>query len=921
MLKSDMLSATPDLLNTTEIKFSNLLDEDPLGEEFWRNWLGSARFRQLRRHFSALGESGALATELSARADKQGPTLETHDARGLRIDRVVHHPDYHELEKLSYGRGIVGIKYDPEFLAKHREFRHLVGFGAGYYFAQSEIGLYCPICMTDGVGRVLERRPEGPQTPLYDTTIAHLATSDLSKLWQGAMFLTERQGGSDVGANAVTATPHGERWLLNGDKWFCSNVAADAILALARMPGGAPGTKGLGLFLALRQNPAGNSATIRIHRLKDKLGVRSMATGEVTFENTEAFLIAGENEGFKQMTEMLNLSRLYNAVASVAGMRRALLEALKYGSGRKAFGHKLDELPLWRAAMADLVAEHLGIFALVFETVRALDAADNGDETARKLMRIAIPMAKALSGKLAVFAVSEAMEAIGGNAYIEESILPRLLRNCQVLPIWEGTTHILTLDALRAIQKEGSREALFARIRLALDRAEGIDIAPLQTRLAADIERLDTLLKLPDELQQREARQWLESVGRTFTLALLLENATHEPLRGSMPCRVQKASRAPYRRHALVPWQPGGTAGYRIGVDTGCDPLISPNNVDMNDFKKTKVQLVQEITELRKHCSTLEIAARERDQLAVDITDARNYAESIVESVREPLVVLGSDLKILSANHSFYDTFKVTPEDTAGNFIYDLGNRQWDIPKLRMLLEDILPSVTVFNGYEVEHEFLNIGRKVILLNAREIFRKDIGSHIILLAMEDITERRQMEAQIRELAFYDALTKLPNRRLLNDRLSQAMAASQRSSRYCALLFLDLDNFKPLNDTHGHGAGDLLLIEVAHRLKQCVREIDTVARFGGDEFVVILNELSVDKAEATSQTEIVAEKIRTSLSAPYSLVIKHDVKPDTAIEHHCTASIGMALFIDHMTSQDDIIKLADTAMYQAKESFKR
>lgn len=526
-----MTATTTDTVNIPEIRFTNLFDEDALGQEFWRFWFGSARFDELRGHFSSLGESGAIATGYSARADRQGPALQTHDARGTRIDRVIQHPDYHELEKLSYGRRIVGIKYDPGFLEKHRPFRHLAGFGAGYYFAQSEIGLYCPICMTDGVGRVLERRPEGPQTPLYLKTIGHLCADDPDELWQGAMFLTERQGGSDVGSNAVTATLQGSRWLLNGDKWFCSNVAADAILALARMPGGGSGTRGLGLFLVLRREPEGNSATIRIHRLKDKLGVRSMPTGEVTFENTEAFLVAGENEGFKQMTEMLNLSRLYNAVASVAGMRRAVLEAIRYGATRRAFGQRLDELPLWRTTMADLAAEHLGIFVLVFETVRALDRADNGDQEARRLMRIAIPVAKALSGKLAVFAVSEAMEAIGGNGYIEDSILSRLLRDCQVLPIWEGTTHILALDVLRAMQKEGSHEALFARIRLALARASGLDTGPVEARLAGDASRLHALLQQPVEHQQREARQWLESAGRTLILALLLESAARPPLR------------------------------------------------------------------------------------------------------------------------------------------------------------------------------------------------------------------------------------------------------------------------------------------------------------------------------------------------------------------------------------------------------
>ncbi len=536
--------AVPDPSNLPEISHTNLLDEDPLGEEFWKRWLGAGRYSELRSHFSAMGESGALATELSARADRQSPTLQTHDARGMRVDHTIQHPDYHELERLSYGRGIVAIKYDSAFLARHREFRHLVGFGAGYYFAQSEIGLYCPICMTDGVARVLQHRLQDSPA-LYEKVVARLVTTDLDRLWQGAMFLTEKQGGSDVGANTVAATLEDGRWRLNGDKWFCSNVAADAILALARMPGGALGTKGLGLFLVLRQDPPDNGATIRIHRLKDKLGVRSMPTGEVTFEGTEAYLVAGENEGFKQMAEMLNLSRLYNAVASVAAMRRALLEALRHGAGRMAFGSRLDELPLWRAGMADLVAEHLGIFALVFETVRALDLADGGDEEARKLARIAVPMAKALSGKLAIFTVSEAMEAIGGNAYIEESILPRLLRDCQVLPIWEGTTHILTLDALRAMRKEGSHEALFARMERALSHAPLADAGPVRAKLDEDKKRLNALLRLPAEQQQRAARSWLEGVGRTLTLALLLEHASHPPL--------QAACLAAYQRLAVRP--------------------------------------------------------------------------------------------------------------------------------------------------------------------------------------------------------------------------------------------------------------------------------------------------------------------------------------------------------------------------------
>ena len=182
---------------------------------------------------------------------------------------------------------------------------------------------------------------------------------------------------------------------------------------------------------------------------------------------------------------------------------------------------------------------------------------------------------------------------------------------------------------------------------------------------------------------------------------------------------------------------------------------------------------------------------------------------------------------------------------------------------------------------------------------------------------DITERKKAEEQTNKLAFYDTLTQLPNRRILNDRLRQVMAASKRSDRYAALMFLDLDNFKPLNDTHGHDVGDLLLIQASHRIVSCVREVDTVARFGGDEFVVILNELDMDKADSAIHAGIAAEKIRVFLSEPYLLACKQEGDTTITVEHHCTSSIGIVLFIGHETSAEDILKRADMAMYQAKK----
>jgi diguanylate cyclase (GGDEF)-like protein len=183
---------------------------------------------------------------------------------------------------------------------------------------------------------------------------------------------------------------------------------------------------------------------------------------------------------------------------------------------------------------------------------------------------------------------------------------------------------------------------------------------------------------------------------------------------------------------------------------------------------------------------------------------------------------------------------------------------------------------------------------------------------------EITERKQMEGQVRQLAFFDALTKLPNRLLLHDRLGQAMAASTRDTCYGAVLFLDLDNFKPLNDAHGHEVGDSLLVEAANRLKSCMRAVDTVARFGGDEFVVVLSQLDTDAQVSRAQAQAIAEKISTLLAEPYTLSVRQAGLPDGIVEHRCTASVGVALFINHATSQTDILKRADAAMYQAKKA---
>jgi diguanylate cyclase (GGDEF)-like protein/PAS domain S-box-containing protein len=191
-----------------------------------------------------------------------------------------------------------------------------------------------------------------------------------------------------------------------------------------------------------------------------------------------------------------------------------------------------------------------------------------------------------------------------------------------------------------------------------------------------------------------------------------------------------------------------------------------------------------------------------------------------------------------------------------------------------------------------------------------------GETVHLAVTRDISQRKQMEAQVRQLAFHDALTNLPNRRLLLDHLNQAMSVSKRTGRCCALMFLDLDNFKPLNDQHGHRAGDLLLIEVARRLTSSVREIDTVSRFGGDEFAVLLTDLTADRGQSTSEVAVIAEKIRAKLAEPYVLEIRREGHATATVEHRCSASIGAVVFMGHECSQDEVLGRSDAAMYKAK-----
>ncbi|MHB1184937.1 MAG: diguanylate cyclase domain-containing protein [Desulfobulbia bacterium] len=313
---------------------------------------------------------------------------------------------------------------------------------------------------------------------------------------------------------------------------------------------------------------------------------------------------------------------------------------------------------------------------------------------------------------------------------------------------------------------------------------------------------------------------------------------------------------------------------------------------------------IEDITARKKIETGLEKTRKKLAIIKEKADEASEFAESIINTVREPLVALDQDLRVVSASRSFYKVFKVKPEETVGQLIYDLGNKQWDIPKLRELLETILPERTTFDDYEVEHVFSAIGRRIMLLNARQIKREKGKKRVILLAIEDITAQKELEREILSLAYHDHLTGLPNRMLVIDRFNMAMSQADRNGMKVALMMLDLDKFKEVNDTLGHHVGDKLLQAVAKKMTEILRKGDTVGRFGGDEFVFVLSDQKNDQNGLRVAKKIIDVFRNAFVLEGHSLRI--------------TSSIGISLYPDHGANIDTILKKADSAMYQAKQA---
>ncbi|HEU5319506.1 MAG TPA: acyl-CoA dehydrogenase family protein, partial [Methylomirabilota bacterium] len=331
----------------------NFYGEDPNLDFVCSTVMAPGDLERARPHLAELGEvAGGELDALAAEADRHPPALRAFDASGTRVDEVVFHPAYRAMERLAFGRfGLAAMSHRPGVLGWPGRAPHTVKYALSYLFAQSEFGLLCPVSVTDSTSRML--RWYGGEA-LQAAWLPRLTSTDPETLWQGTQWMTERTGGSDIGGATTRARQDADgTWRLWGDKWFCSNASADCALTLARPEGAPAGTRGLAMFLVPRRLPDGRRNAWTVNRLKDKLGSRSMATGEVTYAGALAFLVGEAGAGFRQMMEMVNVSRLSNAMRAAGIMRRCVLESLTHARARAAFGRALVDLPLLRQGLLE----------------------------------------------------------------------------------------------------------------------------------------------------------------------------------------------------------------------------------------------------------------------------------------------------------------------------------------------------------------------------------------------------------------------------------------------------------------------------------------------------------------------------------------------------------------------------------------
>ncbi|MCF3945416.1 acyl-CoA dehydrogenase family protein [Acidiphilium sp. AL] len=450
--------------NVPDASGINLYRSDPVFSGLLRLYLGEDRFSALEPTLIDLGQRASDELDQWAlTADKNPPVLRHRTRRGEAIQSIVKHPSYTALERVAFGElGLAGMSHRGERIPS------LVKYALTFLFVQAEFGLCCPLSMTDSLARTLRRFGSEELVRRY---LPFLISRDSDTAFQGAMFMTEQAAGSDVARIATRAVREGGEWRLYGEKWFCSNPDADLAMVLARPEGAADGIAGIALFLMPKVLEGGARNSYRIVRLKDKLGSRSMASGEIVLDGALAYLIGEVGRGFHQMADMINMSRLSNGVRAAGLMRRAATEALHVARERHAFGQKLADMTLMLRQLTKILLPAEQARSMFMHTARCLDRADAGDAEAAKLVRILTPLIKFRACRDARRVTGDAMEVRGGVGYIEEWSDPRLVRDSHLGSIWEGTSNIVALDIARAARREACLEPLSAYLARLLDEA------------------------------------------------------------------------------------------------------------------------------------------------------------------------------------------------------------------------------------------------------------------------------------------------------------------------------------------------------------------------------------------------------------------------------------------------------------------
>ncbi|WP_433089735.1 acyl-CoA dehydrogenase family protein [Dactylosporangium sp. CA-052675] len=490
-----------------------------------------------------LGEDGHAAAEqrladLSAEvlgplraahhdAETHPPTLTRFDGWGERVERVETSAGWQAQRAAAARHAVVALPYLPEARDTWGPGARVVQQALLHVWGPESATFSCPVAMADGAAALLT------QTGGQGEWLARLVSTDPAVAVTSGQWMTESQGGSDIARSTTTAHPDGAGgWALTGDKWFCSAIDSAMAVALARPEGAGPGSRNLVPFLVPRYGADGRSPApgLQVLRLKDKLGTRAVPTGEVRLDGVAAHPLTDPGQpGLAAMMTLVVVTRLHNAAAAAGGMRRGLEYALAYASERTVAGGVLAANPLHRATLGGLAVDAAGAFALAAHSFALLGRAEHGDAAAAAELRLAAPLAKLTTGRLAVASASEYLECFGGAGYVEDTGIPRLLRDAQVLPIWEGTTNVLSVDVLRALTSGDGAKPLLYRLTAAADaathRLPGVAeaLAAATARLAGD---LATAAADPrDPRVVAGARELALRLGHALTAALLLEHA------------------------------------------------------------------------------------------------------------------------------------------------------------------------------------------------------------------------------------------------------------------------------------------------------------------------------------------------------------------------------------------------------------